>query len=110
MLTNQEFLSQIQKNISLIHYHTLHTNVYTKYLIEINNINQINFLLDYLNKTDVNFIIIGSGSNILFKNDFNGIVIVIKLKGKSLIKSDDCYGCHTKIGVVADKSSRYRCF
>ncbi len=79
----------IFKNQSLKKFNQYGVDIITKYFVEINNENDITDLVNsgYLEKE--NFLILGSGNNILFTKDFDGIVVKPNLMGKKIVKEDD---------------------
>jgi UDP-N-acetylmuramate dehydrogenase len=80
---------KITENINLKPYNTFGLDAFCNYFIEINSINDLLELL----KTDIYKnnakLIIGGGSNILFTQNFNGIVIKINLKGINVVSEDE---------------------
>jgi UDP-N-acetylmuramate dehydrogenase len=66
-------------------------DVNAKYFVEIANEKDITDLVNsgYLKKEKV--LILGSGNNILFRSDFDGIVIKPTLLGKDIVKEDEKY-------------------
>lgn len=72
----------IQENISLKNYNTFAIDVNAKYFTEINNeIDIINLIPNLHNQP---YIFLGSGSNVLFTQDFDGLVIINNIKGKKI--------------------------
>ncbi len=63
----------LNKNLS--NYNTFNLNVDTKYFAEANSIEDLHFLADYIQTNKLSYFVLGGGSNTLFKNDFDGIVI-----------------------------------
>lgn len=77
------------KLFSLKSYNTFGIQAYCKEFIEISNESQI---IEFINKNKdrkSNFLIIGSGSNILFTDNFDGIVLKNSLQGISHISEDE---------------------
>jgi len=79
---------KILKNISLKEFNQYGVDVNAKYFVQINKEKDVLELINsgYLKKDKV--ILLGSGNNILFTKEFNGIVIKSNLMGKNLIKED----------------------
>ncbi len=80
---------KILKNKSLKEFNQYGVDINAKYFVEIKNDNDITDLINsgYLKKE--NILILGSGNNILFTKDFNGIVVKPNLMGKKTIKEDN---------------------
>lgn len=89
---------QIQENISLKQYNTFGIDVDAKQFAIFYTIDQLQQLLAYatasgmpLNAPAQQLLILGGGSNILFTQDFNGLVLKNELKGIELVKEDASY-------------------
>lgn len=78
----------IQSNVSLKSYNTFGIDVTTRYLVEVDNDEDIQTLLQLPNIQTLPKLILGGGSNLLLTQDFNGLVIKIKIKGIETIKED----------------------
>lgn len=78
---------QVQKNISLQAYNTFGIAVNAQQFVEINALSDLEYL-PALVKENENILILGGGSNLLFTQDYNGLVIKNNLKGISQIKED----------------------
>jgi UDP-N-acetylmuramate dehydrogenase len=80
---------QIQKNISLKAYNSFSIDVKAAYFVQINHSDEFPRLIEWINQHDLPFIILGGGSNILFSQDYKGLVIQINTQGKQCIKETD---------------------
>ena len=78
----------IEKNISLKKYNTFSVETKASELFECTNIpSLIKFLKEH--KTEQKILILGQGSNMLFVNDFEGTIIVMKTKGISIFEKTE---------------------
>ena len=79
----------IKENVSLRRFNTFHIDATALYFIEVNDYKQLSELIesDFLNKNP--HLLLGGGSNLLFTNNFNGIVVQIKNKGIESFNSTD---------------------
>lgn len=66
---------QIHKNYSLKKHNTFGLDILTSYYAEVENTEEIKLLLNDSKFKSLRKLVIGSGSNILFKKDFDGLVI-----------------------------------
>ena len=66
---------QIKENVNLKSYNTFGVEVYCDYFVEINSIADFKELIPNKIYTSTAKLIIGGGSNLLFTNDFKGLVI-----------------------------------
>ena len=81
----------IKSHVSLKQYNSFAIDINAAYFIEINKTQEFKPLIQWLNKHDMPFILLGGGSNILFTQDFQGLVIHINTQGKSLIAETDSH-------------------
>lgn len=79
----------IQKDVSLASYHTFGVDLSCWYLTEINHLQDIAEIIEWRNQNSLPSLIVGGGSNLLFKSDYQGLIIHVALQGKALISRDD---------------------
>ena len=79
---------QIKPDFSLRKLNTFQIDVQAACFCEVTSIDELKEALDYQKKQDLPLLILGSGSNILFTKDFNGLVVKINLKGTKKVKND----------------------
>ncbi|TVQ91541.1 MAG: UDP-N-acetylmuramate dehydrogenase [Bacteroidetes bacterium] len=82
---------KFKKNFSLKHLNTFGINVKSELFYELIDINDLPALLKKVKSENLRYFILGGGSNVLFIDDFNGLVIRIALKGIELIDKNDKY-------------------
>lgn len=88
----------ILKYSSLKNFHTFKIDVKAKKIVIAKKINDI-INAWYLSKIEkISFIILGKGSNVLFINNYNGIVVINKLKGINLYADNDFWYLHVCSG------------
>lgn len=80
---------KIYENYSLKNYNSFGIEVYSKYFVEIFNENDLNKLYKFINENDLNYYILGEGSNTLFINDFNGTIIHFYQTGFQIEQTDE---------------------
>lgn len=76
---------QIQENLSVQSLHTFGVEAHTRYLLPIIS---IKILIQFLNNNtfkNTPYLILGSGSNLLFTKDFEGIILKNEIKGIEII-------------------------
>ena len=91
----------IKKNHSLKNYNSFGIEVKSRYFCQIKNNEQIQALLEWYDNTDIPLLLLGGGSNILFKQDYQGMTAVIASKGIDIIEEDEKY---TYIKVAAGEN------
>lgn len=82
---------EIIKDASLKDLNTFGVKVSAKYLAEIHNLQDIEGLLEWNTNNDLPCLLLGGGSNLLFKNDYEGLVAKVCLVGKDIADEDDNY-------------------
>ncbi len=80
---------EILEHVSLKPYNTFGVASMTRYFTEINTLDHVSELVAWRKQNDLPCLIVGGGSNLLFKNDYSGLVAHINLQGKSLLSSDE---------------------
>lgn len=80
---------QIQENFSLKSYNTFGVEVKSRFFVEVTSVPLLQDLLSTPLLKDLPKLILGEGSNVLFTQDFPGIVIKISLKGIEKTLEDD---------------------
>lgn len=83
-------LPAIQKHTDLTPYNTLHVSAKAKKFVSVKTKEQLQPLLKNLDRTFPLFIL-GGGSNVLFIDDFDGLILHIAILGKEIIKEDENY-------------------
>lgn len=79
----------IQQNASLKPFNTFGIDASATYLTHIENATQLTELLSDASIAQLPTLILGEGSNVLFTQNFNGIVIKNAIKGISIVKEND---------------------
>lgn len=73
----------IQQNVSLQPYNTFGVAVNADYFCEITTIDELKQALKFAKENQQKIMFLGGGSNVLFTKDFDGLVILLSLKGIS---------------------------
>lgn len=79
----------IQENFSLTPYNTFGIQAKARYFAEVTQVEQLRYLITSEPYAEMPKLILGGGSNLLFTQDFDGLVIKIKLKGIESIQEDE---------------------
>lgn len=83
-------LPAIQEHTDLTPYNTLHVAAKAKKFVSVQTEKQLQSLLKSHDQT-LPLFVLGGGSNVLFINDFNGLILHIAILGKEIIKEDENY-------------------
>lgn len=81
----------VQEHADLRHLNTFHVNAKARYLVSITATSQLQAVLQWQREHAIPFMLIGQGSNILFKADYPGLIIELHSKGIKVIDSTDAY-------------------
>ena len=79
----------IKDNYSLQSLNTFGLNISAKYFFEVNTSEELFLFIKDRNLENESFLILGEGSNILFTNDYDGLVIHPALKGIELVDENN---------------------
>jgi UDP-N-acetylmuramate dehydrogenase len=77
------------QNIDLKHYNTFGIPAKCDFFTVLENIDQIPDIVGFMNNNPLPFLILGNGSNILFTDDFKGVVVLNRIKGMKIISETD---------------------
>ncbi len=80
---------EIQSNTSLLAYNTFNLDVKADYLIKAKSITDLKDALLFAKSKAIDVLILGGGSNVLFRSDYKGLVILLETKGIEILKEDD---------------------
>lgn len=73
----------IQENYSLKNHNTFGVEVFAKYFAEVKSLDQLTQILRNTSVQKFKLLFLGGGSNVLFTQDFDGVVLQLNLKGIS---------------------------
>ena len=82
---------KIKKNHSLKKYNSFGININSRYVSHIRNDADIEALLAWRKQSNQKLLLVGGGSNMLFKNNYQGLTAIIETKGITVVKNDDDY-------------------
>lgn len=74
-------MSLIQEDVSLLPFNTFGLDVKARYFAEVKDLKDLKSALSWAQKEEVDFYILGGGSNILLTGDYEGLIIKNALKG-----------------------------
>ena len=87
----------LYQNYSLKEYNTFNIEAKAKYFLEFDNLLELEEVLKNSNISESNFFILGGGSNVLFTENFNGVILHPKFQGISIIDENDNFA-FVKVG------------
>lgn len=80
---------EILENYSLKGFNTFGVEAKAKFFAEVSSFQELKKALLFRRQHELKLLFIGGGSNMLFVDDFDGIVIKLNLKGIEMVKEDD---------------------
>lgn len=81
----------IKNDIQLLGYSTMGVTAQAKYFIILDNIGLLDEIVDFIKFSKIDFLVLGGGSNVLFVDDYAGLVIKNEIMGKEIVKENDDY-------------------
>ncbi len=87
----------IQENYPLKNHNTFAIDVKARYFVNINSVQALNKLLRHQIVSENQTLLLGEGSNVLFTNNVDGLVIQMAIGGIDVVREDDEY-CWVKAG------------
>ena len=79
----------IQSNVSLKCHNTFGIDVNARYWVDIRHENDLQTLFQLTDYANTPKLILGGGSNVLFCQDFNGMVVHVDIQGITLVREDE---------------------
>jgi len=80
-----------KKDFSLKPYNTFGIDATCRYFMEVSSIRELHEAIRFLKSVKLPLLVLGGGSNVLFTNDFNGVVLLNRMKGKELVEDSKEY-------------------
>ena len=79
---------QVHKNFPLKEHHTFHINAFARFGATFTNLEELKELKAY-QEGNIEQLILGGGSNVLFTENYDGIVLINKIPGIEIIKENE---------------------
>lgn len=91
----------IREYVDLRHLNTFHVSAKSRYLATVTETSQLPGLLEWQRAQQVPFMLIGQGSNLLFKADYPGLLIELHTQGTRVVQeTDTCVDVEVQAGEV----------
>lgn len=82
---------QIENNISLQKYNTLAVDVYSRWFVAVNRLEQVYSALEFVKTQQCPLLVLGGGSNVVLVEDFAGLTLHINTQGMQLEGESDTH-------------------
>jgi UDP-N-acetylmuramate dehydrogenase len=79
---------EILDNFNLKNFNTFHVSAYARYFINVTDITNLKEALAFADAKELPFMLIGQGSNLLFREDFPGVILEMNIHGKKIVEED----------------------
>ena len=89
MLQNSLKALGVLENVDLVSMNTFGVKCVAKYFVEVDNPEQLKPLTDMAKANDLKVFVLGGGSNVLFTQDFDGLVIRMTGKDMTVVDEND---------------------
>lgn len=91
----------IRENFDLRHFNTFHVSAKARWFVAVTTLAELEQALEWMHARSVPFMLIGQGSNILFKADYQGLIIELDIKGVTVQgETDDTVAVEAMCGEV----------
>ncbi len=78
----------VLENVDLSDFTTLHVKALARYFVEVSDLDSLKAVLAVAKMHEVPFFILGGGSNVLFTQDFDGLVVRVAMKDFTVLQED----------------------
>lgn len=79
----------IQEDFNLKSFNTFHVSAHARYFADVTSSSELSEALAFCQQQKIPFMLIGQGSNLLFKEDYPGLIIELDIKGIALLEEDE---------------------
>lgn len=82
-------MGKIEENVHLAPFNTMGVKVKARYFVEVHSVDELIEAIIFSEENSLPFLVLGGGSNLLFKSDFSGLVILNRISGIQNIQEDE---------------------
>ena len=79
---------EILDHFNLKNFNTFHVSAHARYFVNVPDLVCLREALAFARAREIPFMLIGQGSNLLFREDYPGLIIEMNIRGKKLLKED----------------------
>lgn len=80
---------EILEDFNLKNFNTFHVSAHARYFVNATDLNCLREAIAFAHDRKIPFMLIGQGSNLLFRENYPGLVIEMNIRGKQLTGEDD---------------------
>ena len=78
----------IKQQVSLESFNTMAIPAKAKFLATVSSLDELNQALNYAKNQQLSVLVLGEGSNTIFENNYDGLVLLYRIKGIEIISQD----------------------
>jgi len=82
---------ELLENFNLKNFNTFHVSAHASYFVNVPDLACLRDALAFARARGLPFMLIGQGSNILFRQDYPGLIIEMNIRGRKLLGEDDTH-------------------
>lgn len=82
-------MTSIKEQFDLSKYTTMGVKAFARFFVEIQSVDELKRALNFASEKSLSTLVLGGGSNILFVDDFPGLVIMNRIEGIEIKSEDD---------------------
>lgn len=79
---------EILDHFNLKNFNTFHVSAFARYFVNVPDLACLRDVLAFAKKRELPFMLIGQGSNLLFQEDYPGMIIEMNIRGRELLGED----------------------
>jgi len=80
---------KVQRRASLQQHNTLAVPAIASHLVEVHSLSEVTEAIQFARQRDLAILVLGEGSNTVFANDYEGLVVLNRLRGIDVVSDDD---------------------
>jgi UDP-N-acetylmuramate dehydrogenase len=82
---------ELLENFNLKNFNTFHVSAHARYFVNVPDLACLRDALTFARARGLPFMLIGQGSNILFRQDYPGLIIEMNIRGRKLVGENDTH-------------------
>lgn len=80
---------EVLEHFNLKNFNTFRVSATARYFVNANSLASLRDALEFARRKQVDFMLIGQGSNLLFREDYPGLIIEMNIRGKQLVDESE---------------------
>jgi len=80
---------EVLEHFNLKNFNTFRVSASARYFVNANSLTSLRDALEFARHKQVDYMLIGQGSNLLFRQDYPGLVIEMNIRGRQLVDDND---------------------